>query len=390
LIRDVEEKRHEFEVLLFDPQDIYSLFEEETTVSELIDEKRRSLKRNGTMWFFKRASRTSSSRYVELPTSTEHLQLPAPLHFRLDSPHLSDLVFARTPLIFNEYLWATTLRVNLKMVRVDTIREALTAATNYLGLRGGGSFGIRQSQSGWYGLGSKNFLKEIGRYSERYREYKERIHHSEELVFFEELPYGVFLLTARQSLTREGLIHSGVVMIRLPGIPVDLRPYLKYVRSFTQENLLFGPEEPLKRTWMGPPGLDVPVEAVVTEIRDANPFGTGTAAVSGIVIKNPFFKNPMTLAKLANRKDLQVFSEPELLICTLDDWFDVGDEVDAYEITGLEALSIGEVVLLHPRCTWKNLTRKTAPKGRGLSRVQAEWKKRESFLDQIKRASVRQ
>jgi hypothetical protein len=390
LIRDIEEHRHEFEVLLFNPLEIYSLFAEQITVSELIDEKRRSMKRNGTLWFFQQGPRISSTRYVELPKSVEDLQLSEPLHCRLDSRHISDLVFARTPLIFNEYLWATSLRVNLKEVTVDTIREALTAATNYLGLRGGGSFGIRQSQSGWYGLGSENFLKEIGRYSERYREYEGRVHHSEELVFFEELTCGVFLLTARQSLTREGVIHSGVVTIRVPGIPVDMSPYIKYVRTFSQQNLFFSPEEPLRRAWIGPPAVEIPLEAVVTEVREANLLRPGGPAVSGIVIKNPFFKNPTVAAKLSKHEDLQAFAEPEFLICTLDDWFDSGDEVDGYEITGLETVTIGEAVLLHPRCTWKNLTKRTAPNKRGgLRNIQAEWNKRDTFLEQIEKASAR-
>jgi hypothetical protein len=393
LIQDVEEHRHEFEVLLFDPLDIYSLFARQTTAAELIEEKRRSLRRNGTMWFCQSGVRISGSRYVELPTSVEHLQLPGPLCFRLNSGHISDLVFARTPLVFGEYIWAASLRVNLKECTIDTIREVLTAATNYLGLRGGGSFGIRQSGSGWYGLGSDNFLREIARYSERYREYKGQVHHSEELVFFEELTSGIFLLTARQSLTRKGWIHSGIATIRVPGIPIDTGPYLKFARAFTQENLFFSPEERLKRAWTGPPGVDVPLETVVGEIRDLSPGRPGTLVpVSGIVIKNPFFRNPKMAAKLSKNKELLPFAEPECLICTLDDWFDAGDEVDGYEITGLETASIGEAVLLHPRCTWKNLTKRIASedqKKSDMRNFQAEWKRRDEFSEQMKKASSR-
>jgi hypothetical protein len=392
LIRDIEEHRHEFEVLLFDPLEVYSLFAGQTTAADLIEEKRRSLRRNGMMWFFQRGLRVSSSRYVELPTSVEHLQLPTPLYFRLDSAHISDLVFARTPLIFNEYLWAASLRVNLKECTIDTIRDVLTAASNYLGLRGGGSFGIRQSQSGWYGLGSENFLREIGRYSERYQKYEGQVHHSEELVFFEELTCGVFLLTARQSLTRKGWIHSGVITIRVPGIPVDMRPYLRFAQTFTQEHLFFSPDEPLRRTWVGPPAVEVPLETVIAEIRDTNPVrpSGGLAAVSGIVIKNPFFRNPKTAAKLSKNKELLPFAEPEYLICTLDDWLDAGDEVDGYEMSGLETVTMGEAILLHPRCTWKNLTKRVASsKGRNLDDLHSDWKRRDDFLEQIEKASAR-
>jgi hypothetical protein len=390
LIRDIEAYRHEFDILLFNPFETYSLFAGQTTILELIDEKRKNLKRNGTLWFFQQAPRISSSRYVELPTGVEHLQMLGPVRCRLDSPHISDLVFARTPLIFDEYISATSLSVRIKDSTVDTIKDALTAATNYLGMRGGGSFGIRQNHVGWYGLGSESFLKEIARHEERYQGFEGRIHHSEELVFFEELTYGIFLLTARQSLTREGLIHSGEVTVRLAGTPVDTGPYLKFLRSLTQENLFFRPEKPLRRAWIGPPSIEVPLDAVVTEIRDANPLRPGNAAVSGIVIKNPFFKNSPTTAKFAQNKELMVFVEPEYLICTMDDWFDVGDEVDAYEITGLETVTIGEAVLLHPRCTWKELTKRGHSKRGGLKKLQREWKKQEDLVDQVKKASLRQ
>jgi Restriction endonuclease len=391
LIRDIEEHRHEFEVLLFNPLEIHSLFAGQITIFDLIDEKRRNMRRHGALWFYQEGPRVSSRRYVELPTSIEHLQSPEPLHFRLDSPHISDLVFARTPLIFDEYILAASLSVRLRDSTVDTIRDVLTAATNYLGLRGGGSFGIRQSRYGWYGLGSENFLKEIARYSDRYKVFEGRVHHSEELVFFEELTRGIFLLTARQSLTRKGHIHSGEITIRLPGIPVDTHPYLKYLRSFTRENAFFRSEDPLRRAWVRPFSVDVPLDSVVTEIRDTNPVRPGGATVSGIVIKNPFFTNPRAITKLAKHKDLLAFAEPEYLICTMDDWYDVGDEVDAYEITGLETVTIGEAVLLHPRCTWKRLTKRSASRNRsGLRKLQAEWEKQEDLVEQVKKASARQ
>jgi hypothetical protein len=98
---------------------------------------------------------------------------------------------------------------------------------------GKGTFGIRQRDSGWYGIGSDNFLKEITRCSQRYKGYKRHIDHSEELAFFDELNDGLFLLSARQSMTREALIHSVEVIVRLRGIPVNTQPYVKFVRSFT-------------------------------------------------------------------------------------------------------------------------------------------------------------
>src|SRR5579872_5835286 len=114
LIKDVEDLRSQFQVLLFNPAEIYGIFAQGVSIVDLIDQKRRALWRDGSVWFLGQSPRQSKSRYVELPPSHESLHLRASaIHFRLDSKHLSDILFVRTPLIFDEYYWAFTLRVRL-------------------------------------------------------------------------------------------------------------------------------------------------------------------------------------------------------------------------------------------------------------------------------------
>jgi hypothetical protein len=392
LINDIELHRHEFEILLFNPFEIYQLFSGEVNVLELINEKRHSMRHFGSMWFLKQGPRSSARRYVELPYPRERLALSSDsIHFKLASTDISDIVFARVPLIFDEYLWAVSLKVDLKWCTLTEIREAVTAATNYLGLRGAGTFGIRQSTSGWYGLGSEKFLKEIARYRERYKDYQGPIHHSEELVFFEELNRGLFLLTARQSLTREGMIHSGKITLRLPGIPADARPYLKFIQTFAQKEIFFTPEEPLRRATRLTSSVKIGLSDVIVTVQEIDPERPEGPGVSGIVIKNPFFKNANKIMNGSKDEAMSAFSEPEYLICTLDDWLDVGDEVDGYFITALETVRIGEVILLHPRCTWKKITKRAVDdRGDVLDKLQSEWKQRERWLSEIKQASKRQ
>src|SRR5260221_1922485 len=170
------------------------------------------------------------------------------------------------------------------------------------------------------------------------------------------------------------MIHSGEINIRLPGIPVDTHPYVKFIRSLGQRNLLFTPVPPVNRTRGRWPSREVELVNLVTEIRAANIGGTGGLGISGIVAKNPFFKNSGELAKWSKSEDLLAFAEPEYLICTLDDWLDVGDEVDGYVITSLEMVTIGEAVLLHPRCTWKKLIKRIDPSKReGALQIKSEW-----------------
>lgn len=390
IIHDVEQHRSEFEVLLFNPHEIYSIFCRGESISRLIDEKRRALRRHGEMWFFDQDTQNAVNRYAELPPSYESIQASSlSIHVELDSQHHSDLLFARTPLIFNEYRDAVSLEIRLNDLSVERLGEVFVAAENHLGFQGSGTFGIRQTGSGWYGIGSENFLKEIARYSQRYDKYKGHIHHSEELVFFDELNLGIFLLSARQSLTRKGRIHSGEIVIRLPGIPADTQPYVRFIRSLTQENPFFRTEEVLSREheFLGST-IKIKPSDVVTLI-ESNAFRPDIA-ISGIIIRNPFFRNSEIFAKLAKQKNLAAFAEPEYLICTLDDWLDPGDEVDYYVLRSVEMSEIGEAILLHPRCTWGDLTKRTDPtKGKGFQQLKTEWRRRDRIAEAVQKASER-
>jgi len=392
LIRDVEQRRSQLEILLFNPSDIYAVFNRGISIVDLIDNKRRGLRRDGAMWFYEKSPSRPKSRYVELPPSHESLHLPASsIHFRLESEHLSDILFARTHLIFDEYFWAVSLRIRLGASSVEELREVFIAAENHLGLRGTGTFGIRQQAAGWYGLGSDCFLKEIARLSERYERYEGHTHHSEELAFFDELNSGgLFLLSARQSLTRKQWIHSGEVIVRLSGVPVNGEPYKKFIRSITSDNLVFSPEQPLTRhhTTLNS-STRVELKDVITSI-GSKALDREAGCVSGVVVGNPFFHNSAKIAALSKDKELLAYSEPEYLICTLDDWLDEGDEVDHYVLTALEMVVLGGAVLLHPRCTWENLTKRShPPDGNGFRKIEEEWKHQDQMMERIKKASKR-
>jgi len=390
LIKDIEACRPQHEILLFNPYEIYGLFNERLDILDLIEQKRRALRHDGVAWFYGQNGWDSKSRYVEMPPSHESFGLAdSSIPIRLESQHISDILFIRTPPIFNEYLWAFSLRMRLRSSSVEDLRELFFTAENHLGLQGTGAFGIRQQASGWYGLGSDNFLKEIARYPQRYKRYKDDIHHSEELAFFDELNGGgIFLLTARQSLTIKGQIHSGELIIRLPGMPVNTEPYNQLMRSVAEYDALFTPEKPLHARHIRlSPKIRIEVSDVTTMIGSTE---LREGCVSGVVVKNPFFRNPTKTSEILKGEELLAFAEPEYLICRLDHWLDAGDEVDYYILTGLECVSLGEAVLLHPRCTWGNLTKRARPVERdGFGKIESEWKQRERMVERIKRASKR-
>ena len=212
-------------------------------------------------------------------------------------------------------------------------------------------------------------MREVNRYSQRYEAYKGHIH---------------------QSMTRERTIHSVEVTVRLRGIPVNTRPYFRFVRSFTQSNICFTPEPPLRKVHkpLHPP-VKIEQSDLATRI-ESKELDRKEASISGVVLKNPFFNNPAKIAELSQDEELLAFSGPEYLISSLDDWLDVGDEIDHYVLTALGTVTVGGIVLLNPRCTWGNLTKRAHPSdGSGFREIAAEWARDEQMRERFKRASKR-
>src|SRR5262249_30103535 len=168
-----------------------------------------------------------------------------------------------------------------------------------------------------------------------------------------------------------------------------MEPYNKFIRSVSRGNALFTPERPLRRRQTHLlPTIRIELQNVITMVGSKQ---YSHDSVSGAVVRNPFFRNSTRLMNLLKDEELMAFSEPEYLVCRLDDWLDRGDEVDYYFLTGLETVSLGEAVLLHPRCTWGNLTKRGHPIDRrdGFRKLEFEWKERGIMEERIKRASKR-
>jgi len=167
-----------------------------------------------------------------------------------------------------------------------------------------------------------------------------------------------------------------------------MEPYKELVRAVGTNDVLFTPEEPLRTRHMRlSPRIRIEVSDILTMIGSTE---LRESCVSGVVMKNPFFRNPAKVSEVLKGEELLAFAEPEYLICRLDHWLDVGDEVDHFVLTGLETVNIGEAVLLHPRCTWGDLTNRGRPvEFDGFRGIESEWKQRERMLKSVMRASKR-
>jgi hypothetical protein len=52
----------------------------------------------------------------------------------------------------------------------------------------------------------------------------------------------------------------------------------------------------------------------------------------------------------------------------------------------METVDFGQAVLLHPRCSWGDLTKRARPLGgsKGLRELQRQWNRRDEMVEQIK------
>jgi len=192
-------------------------------------------------------------------------------------------------------------------------------------------------------------------------------HHSEELAYFDHLNCGLFSLSARQRVSNTAFLHSAELEIRLPGLPINPRPYEQFCRELGVA-----------------PGYFTLLDKCRTEtfhIRERLPLelvefvSFRNKGVSGAIVKNPFYKKQ--LPSNEEYEALGFINQQEHIFCSLKDWLDQGDEVDHLVLTRLEAIWLGSSPVLRPVCTWENLTRRArdyrkfhpSDKGNGLLRT---------------------
>ena len=365
-IKAVEADRQR-EILLFRPEEVEDLAYRHS-IDELIKRKRKAFRVDGKVWFAgQKGQRTHGSKFP-FPSSDRSFRISGS-----SQPSLfcratdSDIVFTPHTL---DITWGSggrgvELSLTPELNTAADLSEFLALLHNQLGLSEEGAFTISQTDCQWHGLGIQNFLNELRRWEQRYTSAKlERIHHSEDLHYFDQCHTGLLLLTVRQQVgKRENVrLHGCRLEIRLPGVPIDMRPFAKICENVRETLPFFSPFDDGQREFIqlrGGESLDV-----LGEIVSAGRGVRDEEAVCGLTVKNPFFnkKSAIPSGKL-KYSPFQFLHSTEHFVCDMADWHDVGDAVDYYRLTRLEAIQMGGVVVAHPVCTWDNiLERKRAIK----------------------------
>jgi hypothetical protein len=349
-IEQVESDRTR-EILLFNAAEINSIFADRFEVKELIRRKRESLRVDGRVLFDDSRPETSAGRANFPPPSWEFRTKfgTAPLvgfpsdndvtTFFLDIPETGAI--------------DTFVSMKLRLAIHDTseLADVLEAIQETVGLSEQGTFSIQQLSHAWHGFGAQNFLDAIGNWEQRYSIARLKSpHHSEDLVFLDHSGAALIALTSRQRVGDSTFLHASELEIQLPGIPVDLARIRELARKTGNPDAFF-------QTSSGSGLHSAHFKAgQVKLVPHSKIFSAdhGEEWVSGIVAKNPFTASRMKrLDGSLGEFFSQHLPEPRYLLCAINDWHLVRDEVSNLSVRSVWGTWIGHVLILNFRCTWE-------------------------------------
>jgi hypothetical protein len=375
------EQRRQREVLLFDGSEIEQLCRSPERLYWFIQEKRRTLARDGNMAF--------------LSDGFDPINLPTPEPRRWPEPESKLVGLDGKPLAwvagmgefgsaaFTRHLpdidWRTSpgagvnfdLRISLES-RSD-LPKLFEAIHQTLGLTSRGCWTIVQSSTTWFGTGASNLVASLGRWDERYRAFpRRRFHNAEEATYVDETQEGYYTLCVYVQATERGHIRSTDLSVQLPGVPLDtqrLRSLAEkfgagdtlYFRPLGEKSVFYAYGTPLG----GPPEDVIKVKPVARAVDEEG----DEQWVTGVVVRNPWFrKRPPPATEdddpaLDRQRDVMMaLSRFELLPCYMGQHHEPDDIVDYYYIRFVEASWTSDVMMIRAVVDWNEITTSASPR----------------------------
>lgn len=357
-VHEVEADRSR-EILLFSSLEIRAVVNGEINLLNLINRKRDDLLRYGKVWFFQPHTRTRVARKLRAAKGLFHINGKIFPSLGSISENSNILFFTHS---IPDTSWgaslggqAVALNLQFDLNSVKDLHQLLIQIDTKFGLSNAGSFSIHQLNASWLGFGAINFVKEVSQWRARYQQIKlERFHHSEDFSYFDALQDGWILLTGRQRVNniRGSELHDTELIIQLPGIPVDITPFLQFCRDTNNAHARFynvGYHQLFTMRLKKSIRLDI-VGKIISKENSRHNY------VNGVIAKNPFFKNskiPKGLIK--DNSPFHELTSLEFLICDLKDWHDLEDKIDQYDLLRLEGFQAETAIIIRPTCTWRNI-----------------------------------
>lgn len=278
-----------FEVLLFDPIEIASLFfghwRLRDTVRQKLDHLRDRGEAGGTLFL-------RGPEEISLPSL--NIPLPTPLVERRarDAPLAGDaynFAFGKLPSAFDGYapeVSAFEVFGDPDVSTIDDLRGLLHLFHSQLRLFGHGGYAITELKSEriWFGTRADHLLDDLVALPQRYeRAAIETSHHSEEFTIYDVTRFGALAISGRHNVSTRQL-YGVSFELRLPGIPLDMGPLQTVMKRLGHLDDYIAPIEGsvVTRIEVPHPTLVDPIE-YLSDTHDAEFY-------AGAVAKNPFYQ----------------------------------------------------------------------------------------------------
>jgi hypothetical protein len=359
-VKEIETDRTR-EVLVFVRYEIELIRAGKARLLNLISKKRSELRNNGRAWF--RTGEGGEYLGVALPRSTMTFA-----GGRGSASYISSRTgFAHSafsmeiPDTSRGYGEGVRLTLSLDLGTLSELRDLVGYLHDKFGLSSNGAFTIHQDGASWHGIGVQNLLSTLPDPWARYRAAgMQRAHHSEVISYFDQFRSGWLALTTQQRIpegSRPGHFHMTDVCIQLPGMPVDLSPYLELCRYTGNEwaDFRIVQDRHIQTRRLKKP---LRLEAVDTLVRSDEDREKDRWIV-GLVARNPFFRKKKLPRELEFKGlSLHDLLQTELILLDVRDHLEEGDEVDYFMLKGIECTDAQFVQVIRPFGTWNKITKR--------------------------------
>lgn len=356
------ESHRQREILLFSHDEIHRLTQGHEKILELIKQKQKSLRIHGKVWFSSGSqSKTSktSKRRLTLPASSVSLVRQGVVQGCIAISNEDDYDVHFAPEI-PDVCWGAFsgngvgVEIRIPAQSLSDLKNLFGVIHKQLGLTSEGTFSIRQLQCSWHGYGIENFLRQAGKMKERYKKANlTYIHHSEDLHYFDRCNSGFISLTSRQGTGAHNGLHMSRLQLRLPGIPADMKPFLRVFEEAGDPTPYFVPLKEWDSDKVRLPKtirVETPVAQIISRHRpDDDP------SVCGIVVKNPFRNKSLIPASEIKFSPIGHLWSPEYIVCNLRDWHPIDSIVDFYYLQDIECMSVDQNSVFCCSGTWNDI-----------------------------------
>lgn len=360
------ESHRQREILLFSHDEIHRLTQGRENILELIKQKKKSLRIHGKVWFSSGSPLKSSKSRSALPASSVSLVQQGVIQgcIAISNEDNYDVHFAPE---IPDVRWGAFrgngvgVEIRIPAQSLSDLKNLFGVIHKQLGLTSEGTFSIRQLQCSWHGYGIENFFRQAGEMKKRYAKANlTYIHHSEDLHYFDRCSFGFLSLTSRQGTGGHNGLHMSRLQLRLPGIPADMKPFLRVFEEAGDPTPYFVPLKEWDSDKVRLPKkirVEAPVAQIISRHRpDDDP------SVCGIVVKNPFRDKRLIPASEIEYSPIRHLWSPEYIMCNLRDWHPTNSIVDFYYLQDIESMYVDQNAVFCCSGTWNAILNPRHPK----------------------------